>query len=373
MFCVEHPGKRPSPKMQCPLSFRTAQAISRKRKNNARGQLRPDINGPSKKRRRQSQELGDSLLLDPPESGATASDMLLHDCTSAPLAAVSTFDELFGSPACVELPSTTWGFHRLHVDELRNVVFSELRRVREPQCAADTSHIVPWKLLDIDQDMQLSVVLMGKPVSHEVLGFSLEVSTINDITSVLKNLESLHLCGGGPTAKEYPHAQLECAFVDVCGRWRHRKCAQVLSASGTCQRCGGLSDTPRVHQRRALLRKQEKGARTNFRMSNFRNHEKVRVFRRAQYALKRAKDRLTKRVKGLQQALKTMQDQFASISNESLQEKLDKLHVPNAQLMVIQECIAAAKATGKKTADTRRVGFCCACFCIFGVHLHMPF
>ncbi|KAH8039620.1 hypothetical protein HPB51_007820 [Rhipicephalus microplus] len=43
-----------------------------------------------------------------------------------------------------------------------------------------------------------------------------------------------------------------------------------------------------------------------------------------------------------------MQDQFASISNESLQEKLEKLDVPNAQLMVIHECIAAAKATGKK-------------------------
>ncbi|KAH8039335.1 hypothetical protein HPB51_005665 [Rhipicephalus microplus] len=89
---------------------------------------------------------------------------------------------------------------------------------------------------------------MGKPVSHEVLGFSLEVSTIDDITSPLKNLESLHLCGGGPTAKEYLHAQLECGFVDVCGRWRHRKCAQVLPANGACQRCAGPSDNLRVHQ-----------------------------------------------------------------------------------------------------------------------------
>ncbi|KAH7931609.1 hypothetical protein HPB51_029777 [Rhipicephalus microplus] len=268
--------------------------------------------------------------------------MLLHDCISTPLAALSTFDELFGSPACIELPSTTWGFHRLQVDELRNVVFSELRRVREPQCAADTSHIVQWKMLDINQDMQLNVVLMGKPVSHEVLGFSLEVSTIDDITILLKNLESLHLCGGDPMAKEYPHAQLQCRFVNVRGRWRHRKCAQVLSANRACQRCAGLSDTLRVHQKKALLRKQRKGARTNFRMYNFRNYEKVIVFRRAQYALKRAKDRLTKRVKGLQQALKTMQDKFVAISNESLQEKLDKLHVANAQLMVIQECIGAA-------------------------------
>ncbi|KAH8025845.1 hypothetical protein HPB51_012877 [Rhipicephalus microplus] len=322
--------------------------LSKKEKQRKRPAERRDINGSIKKHRKQSQELGDSLLLDPPESGATASGVLLHDCTSAPLAAVSTFDELFGSPASVEVPSTTWGFHRLQVDELRNVVFSELRRVRESQCAADTSHIVPWKLLEINQDMQLSVVLMGRPVSPEVLGFDLEVSTINDITTLLKNLENLHHCGGGQTANEYPHAQLECALVDVCGRWRHRKCAQVLSANGACQRCAGLSDTLRVHQKRALLRKNEKGARTIFRMSNFRNSEKVRVFRRAQYALKRAKDRLTKRIKGLQQALKTMQDQFASISNKSLQEKLEKLDVPNAQLMVIHECIAAAKATGKK-------------------------
>ncbi|KAH8027515.1 hypothetical protein HPB51_007065 [Rhipicephalus microplus] len=322
--------------------------LSKEKKQRKRPAERRDINGSIKKHRKQIQELGDSLLLDPPESDATASDVLLHDCTSAPLTAVSTFGELFGSPASVELPSTTRGFHRLQVDELRNVVFSELRRVREPQCAADISHIVPWKLLDINQDMPLSVVLMGRPVSPEVLGFDLEVSTINDITTLLKNLENLHLCGGGPTANEYFYAQMECALVDVCGRWRHRKCAQVLSANGACQRCAGLSDMLRVHQRRALLRKNEKGAHTNFRMSNFRNNEKVRVFQRAQYALKRAKDRLTKRIKGLQQALKTMQDQFASISNESLREKLEKLDVPNAQLMVIHECIAAAKATGKK-------------------------
>ncbi|KAH8018263.1 hypothetical protein HPB51_000874 [Rhipicephalus microplus] len=229
--------------------------LSKEKKQRKRPAERRDINGPIKKHRKQSQELGDSLLLDPPESGATASDVILHDCTSALLAAVSTFDELFGSPASVEFPSTTWGFHRLQVDELRNVVFSELWRVREPQCAADTSHIVPWKLLDINQDMQLSVVLMGRPVSPEVLGFDLEVSTINDITTLLKNLENLYLCGGGPTANEYPHALLECVLVDVCGRWRHRKCAQVLSANGACQRCADLSDTLRVHQRRALLRK----------------------------------------------------------------------------------------------------------------------
>lgn len=292
--------------------------LSKEKKQRKRPAERQDITGPFKKHRKQSQELSDPVLqsnVADATKGDDASDMLLHDSASAPLAVVSTFDELFESPARVELPSTTWGFHKLQVDELRNVVFSELRRVREPQCAADTSHIVTWKLVDIDQDMKLSVVLMGKPVSHELLGVSREVSTINEITSLLKHLENLHLCGGGPMTKEYPYAQPECAFVDVCGRWRHKKCAQVLSANGSCQRCAGLSDTLRVHQRRALLRKQAKGARTNFRISNFRNDEKVRVFRRAQYALKRAKDRLTKRVKRLQEALKTMQDKFVSISN----------------------------------------------------------
>lgn len=93
------------------------------------------------------------------------------------------------SPACVVLPSTAWSFHKLHVDELRNVVFFELRRVREPQCIVDTSHIVTWKLVQLDQDMKVNVVL----------GVSREVSTIEDIRILLGNLERLHLCGGGPT------------------------------------------------------------------------------------------------------------------------------------------------------------------------------
>ncbi|KAH6947068.1 hypothetical protein HPB50_016987 [Hyalomma asiaticum] len=329
--------------------------LSKERKQRKRPAERHGKIAPLKKQRKQCAEGSDPVLeMDvgdelQNEGDATASDMLSNESSSVPMAAVSTFDELFESPARVVLPSTTWSFHKLQVDEVRNVVFSELRRVREPQYSAETSHIVTWKLLDIDQDMKVSVVLMGKQVPLELLGVSNHVSTIEDITSLLGKLEGLHFCGGGPTAKEYPHIQLECAFVDICGRWRHKNCKLVLPTNGACQKCCGLSDTLRIHQRRAQLRKQGKGARPSLRLSTIRNEEKARVLRRAQYALKRAKDRLTKKVKCLQQALKAMQDKFCSISNESLQHKLNQLNIPAAQLTVLQECISAAKATSKKS------------------------
>lgn len=142
-----------------------------------------------------------------------------------------------------------------------------------------------WKLVDIDQDIKLSVVLMGKPVSHGLLGFSCDMRTIDEIPSLLKNLENLHLCDGGPTANKYPDAE---TGMHICQRlWTvgAQKCAQVLPANGACKRCAGLSDTLCVHHR-GLLRKEEKGARTNFGIYNFRNYNKVRVFQRAQYALK---------------------------------------------------------------------------------------
>lgn len=187
MSWFARPGKRSSPKMQCPLSFQTAQAICPKRKKKRkRPAERHGNTAPFKKQRKQSPERSDQVLAmdaaDALQNGgdATASDMLSHDSTSVPVATLSTFDELFESPARVVLPSTTWGFHKLQVDELRNVVFSELRRVREPQCTSDTSHIVTLKLVDIDQDMKVNVFLMGKPVSFELLGVSREVSTIED-------------------------------------------------------------------------------------------------------------------------------------------------------------------------------------------------
>ncbi|XP_042145145.1 uncharacterized protein LOC121835224 [Ixodes scapularis] len=272
------------------------------------------------------------------DGAATTSDLPLN---AAPVSALSTFNKLFESPECVLLPSAAWGFHRLQVDDLCNLVFSELRCVQDPQCAGDTtrmSHMVTVKLIDIDQDMRANIFLMGKRVSCEALGFTCEVSTIEDVESLLGKLEGIHLCGGGPTKKMYPEVQPECAFLDACGRWRHKKCVQVLPAAGSSQKCAGLTDTLRIHQRRAQLRKQENGARTTFRLSSLANDQKVRVtFRRAQYALKRAKDRLVKRVKRLEQALKTAQNKFCSISDESLQEKLSQLNIPAAQLTVVQE------------------------------------
>lgn len=72
------------------------------------------------------------------------------------------------------------------------------------------------------------------------------------------------------------------------------------------------------------------------------------AFRRAQYALKRSVDRLTKRVKSLSSQLKTAREQLSSISDEALCDKLRDLDIPEAQATAIKECISAAKCTNKK-------------------------
>lgn len=140
MFCVERPRKRPSAKMQWQLYFRTAQAISRKRKNNTSSQLRGvtpmGLSRSTVSKARNSVTLFCKAMLRMRPKVVLLLRTLSRDCTSALLPAVSTFDQLFERPPRVELGSTTWGFHKLQVDALRNVVFSDLRRLREPQTQA---------------------------------------------------------------------------------------------------------------------------------------------------------------------------------------------------------------------------------------------
>lgn len=207
-----------------------------------------------------------------------------------------------------------------------------------------------WKLLNTDEDMKVSVVLTGKPGPLKLMGVSHHVSAIEDIASLFGKLEGLHFRGGGPMAKEYPHIQLECAFDDICGWWRCKNCVLVVTTNGACPRSVVACQILCIFTtEKAQLKKQGKGAHPSFRLSTIRNEDKTGVFQLAHYVLKGAKDRSNKNVKYLQQELKVMQDKLCSVSSESLQQKLNQLNTPAAQLTVLQGRISAAKATSKKS------------------------
>ncbi|KAH8018222.1 hypothetical protein HPB51_000144 [Rhipicephalus microplus] len=138
------------------------------------------------------------------------------------------FNNLFEQSASVVLPSISWGYHRRDTDGIRNVAFTEMKwstspKVRELSTDAATStessHLVTTKVVDIDQNMQVSVSVMGRRVSVDAFHIRDDVATTEDVKTFLQSLHEIPICGGGPKTSVYPLAHPESASVDACNRW----------------------------------------------------------------------------------------------------------------------------------------------------------
>ncbi|CAN8000196.1 unnamed protein product [Ixodes hexagonus] len=156
----------------------------------------------------------------------------------------SVFDVLFESSAPPVLPSKSWGCHRLEKDGTRSVVFSDMQRRASSSVisAADKTDLVTTKIVDIDQDMRITVAVIGRSVPLDELCAMPEVATVEDVRTLLRNLHEASLCAGGPKRSVCPKAQPENTFVDVCDQWRHKECPLLLHGNERmCQWCSRLS------------------------------------------------------------------------------------------------------------------------------------
>lgn len=169
------------------------------------------------------------------------------------------FNNLFELSAPAVLPSISWGYHRRDTDGIRNVAFTEMQWSTSPKLrgmstgassAAESTHLVTTKVVDIDQNMQVTVAVMGRRVSVDDFHIRGDLATIEDVKTFLQSLHEMPICGGGPKTSVYPLAHPESASVDACDRWRHKKCALLVHGNNsTCKWCSSLSDTLRIRRR----------------------------------------------------------------------------------------------------------------------------
>lgn len=176
------------------------------------------------------------------------------------------------------------------------------------------------------------------------------ISTVANVRDLLKHVEEIRLCAGGPSTLEYPDVEPKSAFVDMYDKWRHNSCQVILNTDASvCQKCTSLSDTLRIHQKRKLVKKR-KGKSQGLRTLPWQqNKNKIAALRRANYALKRSKSRLLKRFKNLSAELKQARQRIETLSEEELDVKLSQMNLPSAQLTAVKECISAARFQNRKS------------------------
>lgn len=76
--------------------------------------------------------------------------------------------------------------------------------------------------------------------------------------------------------------------------------------------------------------------------------DKIETLRRARRTLNRSKARLLKRNKMLLNELQQAKNKMKSLQNEKIQVRLQEQNIPSVQLLLIRECVSAAKCTTKK-------------------------
>ncbi|KAH6940930.1 hypothetical protein HPB50_010436 [Hyalomma asiaticum] len=127
-------------------------------------------------------------------------------------AASTVFNNLFELSAPSILPSLSRGYHSTN-PKIRGMT---------------TSALVTSKAVDIDQNMQVSVVVMGRRISTDEFHTSDGIATIEDVKTFLQRLHEMPICGGGPKASVYPLANPEVQ-LSMRGTIGYTKNAPFLS------------------------------------------------------------------------------------------------------------------------------------------------
>lgn len=83
------------------------------------------------------------------------------------------------------------------------------------------------KVLDIDQNMQVSVVAIERRASTDELHINDDIVTIEEVETFLQSLREMPICSGGPKMSVYPLAHPQSASVQ--GTIGNTKSAPSLS------------------------------------------------------------------------------------------------------------------------------------------------
>ncbi|KAL1486400.1 hypothetical protein MTO96_009177 [Rhipicephalus appendiculatus] len=118
----------------------------------------------------------------------------------------------------IGLPSSSWAIHCIAENGFRDIVASEIIVVHEPPVMA----VRTLKTVHVKSDMSVAILVMGKPV-QSIPGVGTELSSAIDLERLLKALDSVSTCRGGPEDKSCMPFELTCAYIDSFGRWRHNQ------------------------------------------------------------------------------------------------------------------------------------------------------
>ncbi|KAH7965499.1 hypothetical protein HPB49_008485 [Dermacentor silvarum] len=162
----------------------------------------------------------------------------------------SLFERLFSAVSCVSLPQPSWAAHLINLAGVRDVVFIDAAVVHGT--CDGSSVLFNRKILHVKSNMEVQVYVLDKLIDSAAVGVSPFATSALEVESMLKVVDGIDVCRGGPSLKDFPDVSPEYAFVDCQKSWRHNKC--LLVTPGGAVACVLASLTPLEYMLIAELR-----------------------------------------------------------------------------------------------------------------------
>lgn len=141
----------------------------------------------------------------------------------------------------------------------------EIHRANKPyiilytiKCKNHEAGISIEKQIFLDSDMILKCNIYEKNINLQNLCGNSNISSLDDLISIMIILSSKKICSGGPLVQEFESISVECADIIFKNHWQHKKCPYLIDKSSIqnkCSFCKGLRRAFRLKKSRLSVSK----------------------------------------------------------------------------------------------------------------------
>ncbi|KAL3212247.1 hypothetical protein MRX96_051888 [Rhipicephalus microplus] len=114
----------------------------------------------------------------------------------------SVFERLFSAVSCVSLPQPSWAAHLINLAGVRDVVFIDAAVAH--RTSDGSSVLFNRKALHVKSNMEVQVYILDKLIDSAAIGVSPFATSALEVESMLKVVDGIDVCRGGPSLKDFP-------------------------------------------------------------------------------------------------------------------------------------------------------------------------
>ncbi|XP_071644830.1 uncharacterized protein [Temnothorax longispinosus] len=247
------------------------------------------------------------------------------------------FQQICANEIHINQPGAKWNFHKSLEPPI--LVFSELELASTPTRGENKVPVYTKKVI-LDDQLYVKIFIGQKNIVECISDLKCQ----EDLENLLIEVDKMIVCPGGPKVATFKKIHPQCAYKDENNKWRHNYCPTVVTKGSVCQYCVSLHKIFAQHIDR------QRTSKKRLVLSPTTKNKVQLLYRRARVRARKLTRKETK-IKQITEYIDELQKKMDEIETESLEKKIEKLNLPEPQVVLIRECISTAR---KKSSTNNR-------------------